>query len=577
MEPVQSPSSEAVWAPVAQAERIQVLDVVRGFALLGIFLMNIEYFNRPMGEMGLGLPSGLSGADWWASRLIYLLVQGKFWTLFSLLFGMGFAVMLTRAEAAGRPFLGPYLRRIAALATFGLVHYIFLWRGDILFSYAIGALALLVLLYGRAKPILLALPVLVGLGFIPKAGLFWGAAGSLALVGVVALHLRHEKTWSLAGGQVPPVSAVLTLLGLLGALASAGLWLWPKAPFEPRVILPVLSGILLSAGLAWTKWRNPPEQRLRRLGLALYLLPCVAGIAFGVIQRVGPSWADYARTQARARVEAQTRAAAKPGVAKDAGPAKTEAQFLAELEAERQKRIQDRLAENREERDTLAKGRYAATVRFRARKFLGQVGEEMGGTVVFLGMFLLGAWFVRSGVMARAKEHLPLFRKLAWMALPLGLGLGLASMAIGTSHTPGADRDGWQLATMLMTTAALPMSLGYLGLLVLGLHRPGGGSLLRLLAPAGRMALTNYLAQSLVSTTVFCGYGLGLWGLGRARQVVFVVAVYALQVAFSAWWLARFQYGPMEWLWRAITYWKRPALRAQATIAAPVPEPAPTA
>src|SRR6187399_494364 len=131
--------------PVASSERIQALDVVRGFALIGIFLMNIEWFNRPIAELGIGLPPSAQGADWLAGYLIYILVQGKFWTMFSLLFGMGFAVMLTRAERAGRSFLVPYLRRIAALAAFGAIHHIFLWAGDILFSYAVAAMCLLLL------------------------------------------------------------------------------------------------------------------------------------------------------------------------------------------------------------------------------------------------------------------------------------------------------------------------------------------------------------------------------------------------------------------------------------------------
>jgi len=93
------------------------------------------------------------------------------------------------------------------------------------------------------------------------------------------------------------------------------------------------------------------------------------------------------------------------------------------------------------------------------------------------------------------------------------------------------------------------------------LHRGGGASRLRVLAPVGRMALTNYLMQSVISTTVFYGYGLGWWGLGRAAQLGFVIVVFALQIAFSHWWLARFRYGPMEWVWRGFTYRKAPDLR----------------
>jgi uncharacterized membrane protein YeiB len=84
------------------------------------------------------------------------------------------------------------------------------------------------------------------------------------------------------------------------------------------------------------------------------------------------------------------------------------------------------------------------------------------------------------------------------------------------------------------------------------------------LAPFGRMALTNYLTQSLVMSSVFLGYGLGYWGLGRAWQLVFALALCGVQIAFSHWWLARFRYGPAEWLWRAVTYMKVPAMRIEA-------------
>jgi len=163
--------------PVAEGQRIEALDVVRGFALFGIFLMNIEWLNRPIAALGIeGMPRGLTGADWLASWFIAYFVQGKFWTIFSLLFGMGFAVMLVRAERAGREFITVYLRRILALAVFGAVHFIYIWEGDILFSYAVGALALLIVLYGRAGPLLAAGAVLVGLGVGTSSDLFFRVA-----------------------------------------------------------------------------------------------------------------------------------------------------------------------------------------------------------------------------------------------------------------------------------------------------------------------------------------------------------------------------------------------------------------
>src|SRR5436190_9892165 len=145
------PMSTTTFSPVAANERIVTLDVIRGVALLGIFLMNVEFFNRPIADLDAGLPLGVTGLDYWAGWFVHVFIRGTFWTMFSLLFGMGFAVMLTRAELAGRDFFKPYVRRTLALAVFGALHYILLWAGDILFAYAMGAAFLLVIFHARPK------------------------------------------------------------------------------------------------------------------------------------------------------------------------------------------------------------------------------------------------------------------------------------------------------------------------------------------------------------------------------------------------------------------------------------------
>ena len=82
-----------------------------------------------------------------------------------------------------------------------------------------------------------------------------------------------------------------------------------------------------------------------------------------------------------------------------------------------------------------------------------------------------------------------------------------------------------------------------------------GKRLLGWAAPLGRMAFTNYLAQSVILGWIFYGYGLGLFGrLGVANALTIGIAVYAGQVVFSAWWLRRYRYGPVEWLWRTLMY-----------------------
>jgi uncharacterized protein len=85
---------------------------------------------------------------------------------------------------------------------------------------------------------------------------------------------------------------------------------------------------------------------------------------------------------------------------------------------------------------------------------------------------------------------------------------------------------------------------------------------LRVFAAPGRMALTNYLSQTLISLLVFYGIGFGQAGLWSIQELIgFVCAVYVAQILLSLAWLRYFYYGPMEWLWRALTYGKAPAMR----------------
>ena len=82
------------------------------------------------------------------------------------------------------------------------------------------------------------------------------------------------------------------------------------------------------------------------------------------------------------------------------------------------------------------------------------------------------------------------------------------------------------------------------------------------LAAAGRMALTNYIGQSVMATTVFYGFGLGWYGyLSRLELLVVVAVILSVQIVFSSWWLARFKLGPLEWLWRSATYLKAMPMR----------------
>ena len=550
--------------PVTANQRIEALDVVRGFALLGIFLMNIEWFNRPISSLGAGMPRGLTGLDWWASWFVLYFVQGKFWTIFSLLFGMGFAVMLTRAERAGREFKIVYLRRVLALALFGAAHFVLLWEGDILFTYAVGALMLMLVLYGKTRPMLIGIAVAIGVAFIPRLGNVGAVAVGLALAGLLAIYLRSGKRVRIFGHAVPLFSFLLLLIGSLVTIAAAVFWLLPNGPVEPRLPLSIFGPLLLIAGsLSW-KYYEPADKRTLRLAVSVYLFVGIAITAGGVIQRFAPD-PDAGVTVAgqAAATAAPVKAAAADAVpdANKKGKEKTREERAAERKAEREKRLAEAKEENEKERRIMSSGSYREAVKLRGGRFPEKVANDFGSAIIFTGMFLLGTWFVRSGVMENPGRHLPFFRTLAVYGLPIGIGLGLLSSLIAMSHTPGDRYDGWGIAVGLSTIGNLPACLGYVGMVVLMLHSKTAFSRIGVLGPLGRMALTNYLAQSLIAATYFYGYAMGHWGMPRAQQVLFVLVVYSAQIVFSYWWLSVFHYGPMEWLWRGFTYGHLPQFR----------------
>jgi uncharacterized protein len=174
-------STTTTPAPIAASERIEALDVIRGFALFGIFLVNIEWFTRPWQELGAGMQAGTAALDHTVDWLVYIAARGKFWVLFSLLFGMGFAVMSERLDATGRDFRSVYLRRSALLMAFGIAHAVLLWSGDILHSYALAAL-LLLLARGMQPTAQLSLGLAIYLGMTLLA-----TVGGIVAAGVKAL------------------------------------------------------------------------------------------------------------------------------------------------------------------------------------------------------------------------------------------------------------------------------------------------------------------------------------------------------------------------------------------------------
>lgn len=166
-----------------------------------------------------------------------------------------------------------------------------------------------------------------------------------------------------------------------------------------------------------------------------------------------------------------------------------------------------------------------------------------------LGMMLIGVALYRFGIL-QGRRSSSFYRKLAKRGLLIGLVLAAASLVIQAVNDFSPDIVYASLVPN--TIGTIPATLGYVGLITLWNQRVLMGFRMRIHA-VGRMALTNYLTQTMLGLFVL-GYLLDDWELTRTDIFLFVLGVWALQVAWSKPWLDRFNYGPFEWLWRVLTY-----------------------
>jgi uncharacterized protein len=395
--------------PVSLSERIEYIDVLRGMALFGILAANMRAFFAPLdiyGNIGV-LFHGR--ADVIAQAFIDAFIQGKFITIFSFLFGMGFAIQMSRADARGVRFLSFYPRRLLALALFGVIHGILIWGGDILLTYAFSG-AILLLFRKRQQ----------------KTLLWW--AGSLMALPIV-------------------VSSVFFTI-------------------------------------YFTRWRRPwmepkPEDLTK-------LHQIINTYAHGTVRQIlAQNWVEWKR-----------------------------------------------------ELPTTLFAIYATA------------------------LFLLGMWVWRAGIVQRMEEYKPILRKVCAWCLPIGAAISLY-VGIVRAITPQAVVSVWAWsAGVLWLPGSHILSAGYASGLALIFMHADWRKWVQPFAAVGRMALTDYLMQSVVCTLFFYHYTTGWYGrVGPAMGLVVTVIVYGAQVVFSNWWLARYRFGPMEWLWRGMTYGKFPSMK----------------
>ncbi|MBI1788945.1 MAG: DUF418 domain-containing protein [Acidobacteria bacterium] len=398
----------APMAPVALGERIEVIDVLRGLALFGIIAANMRGFAAPATAYFNTKLLWDHGADRIVQAFIDCLIQGKFITLFAFLFGVGFAVQLSRAEARGARFRGFYSRRLLGLILIGLAHELFLWWGDILVPYALGGFLLMLFRKRSDKAILI---------------------------------------WALVLYWLPMVAA----LGYVIAMQFG-------APAPPS---------------------KPPDMSKLQQTIQVYQQGGILQIFWKRLEELRPQ--------------------------------------------------------------------YGALPFFLPR---------------VLGIFLFGFLAWRRGVFQHAAERLPLFRRTMAWGLALGLAGNLGVTLIDQLLKVNMTRPNpLALLVWCLQSLAIPaLSLGYASAVILAYHSVSWRALVTPFGAVGRTALTNYLLQSLVCTTLFYSYGFRLYGkVGPAILLLPTLVIYAAQVPASAWWLARYRFGPMEWVWRSLTYGKLPS------------------
>jgi uncharacterized protein len=430
--------------PITPEERINSLDTLRGFALLGILPANVLvfglYFAAGSDPTVAGGATGLNLASW---ALLRILIGGKMRCLFSMAFGASMILLTSRAEErSGATAADIYYRRNLWLLLFGLAHAFLLFWGDILYPYALCALILFPFRKLPAKKLLI-----IGALFIAfQAG--WSA--------VDAFRLIERRNLAAAGD----------------AAQKAG-----KKPLEEQV-------------------------------------------------------------EAQKELEAQ-RKQRKPS--------------FEELEKDAKKWRGNPLE--------VIGARAKALAIWHGLPYYDPVNCDVW-SMMFIGMGLF-----KLGVFSAARSY----RFYAWIAI-IGylVGIPLNSYTAWLAVKDNFDRVTFAFTHVAYDIERLPVALADMALLMILCKAGALRWLTSRLAAIGQMALSNYILQSVVCTFVFTGYGFGLYGRLERYQLYYVVAgCWAMSLAASPIWLQHYRFGPLEWCWRSLTYWKRQPMRIRRPSGAP--------
>ncbi len=227
------------------------------------------------------------------------------------------------------------------------------------------------------------------------------------------------------------------------------------------------------------------------------------------------------------------------------------------------------LAEEAAEAETTyirSEGTWGEVMRYTAKNFLSW-RLSMQSNLALLGeeflMILLGFYVGRWRIFERLPSYVPHIRKVKWGTLVLAIiGYFMAGVFEGLHAPPGPEPLIGTARLIVDDISKAAGALFYATAITLLMQKTSWKRLLYPLASLGRMSLTHYLALSVILSMVFHDYGLGLYGrLNILDGVLLAIGIYIFQLLFSHWWLKFFRFGPMEWIWRSLTYGKWQALK----------------
>ena len=180
------------------------------------------------------------------------------------------------------------------------------------------------------------------------------------------------------------------------------------------------------------------------------------------------------------------------------------------------------------------------------------------------GLMLIGMAFMKLGILS-AERSLLFYKRMMLIGYGIGLPIMLHSAWNMNTHH-------WEMLWMIRVgvlpnyAGSLFVAAGHIGLVMTMVRIDAFATLMAGFRAVGRMAFTNYLMHSIVMTTIFYGYGMGLYGqVPRIWQMAFVAGMLGFQLWFSSYWLKHYRFGPAEWLWRSLTYWRRQPMNRTVT------------